>query len=271
MEVLKILERTADRRKLFSRSGDFARHIYDRTLLRFPRVPLPWRKGMHQARMRGLPHPVFLRYGSTDFVMLSEIFFSGEYEQAANNIDHGSPTIVDLGANAGYSLCYWGQRFPTSRIIAVEPDPSNSGLCRQNIEIAGMKDRATLLQSAVVGRSRPIFLDRSSDECSFHVSDDGSAGPSVTGVTMEDVLARFGVSGRLDLLKCDIEGAEAEVFRDCSQWIRRFRMVVVETHAPYTMEQLVSDLERNGAAPHPISLRDKGHGLGLALIKLGMP
>lgn len=201
--------------------------------------------------------------------MLSEIFISGEYERTAGSLETSGPTILDLGANAGFSIRYWGSKFPNARIFAVEPDPSNSEICRQNIEIAGMKDRATLLQAAVVGHTRPIFLDRSSDECSFHVSDDRSAGPSVTGFTMEEILTRFDVGERIDLLKCDIEGAEAEVFRRCSLWIRRFRLVVVETHPPYTMNDLISDLEANGAAPQPICLRDKGAGLGLALIKLG--
>lgn len=239
-------------------------------LVRLPSLPLPARKSTYSIGLAaGTNAPFVCRYGSTDFVMLSEIFISGEYEQAATVLENSGSAIVDLGANAGFSVRYWGDKFPNSRVFAVEPDPSNILVCRMNVEIAGMGSRTTLLEGAVVGKPGAVFLDNSSDECSFHVSNDGNAGMPVAGFTLGDILSRFDAATRVDLLKCDIEGAEAEVFRNCSRWIRRFRYLVVETHPPYTMHELVGDLEANGASPEPISLREKERGLGLALIRLG--
>ena len=58
-------------------------------------------------------------------------------------------------------------------------------------------------------------------------------------------LADMNRSG-LDVVKCDIEGAEEELFADCSESIRGVSWLVVECHAPYTAERLVRDLEVNG-------------------------
>jgi len=51
---------------------------------------------------------------------------------------------------------------------------------------------------------------------------------------------------RIDLLKCDIEGSEIELFADCRDWIHRVKALLVETHAPYTVQQLYAALRANG-------------------------
>ena len=63
---------------------------------------------------------------------------------------------------------------------------------------------------------------------------------------MSEILEQAGVSGEIDLVKCDIEGAEAEVLARCADWITRVRALVIELHAPYTEELLRRDLAANG-------------------------
>lgn len=50
----------------------------------------------------------------------------------------------------------------------------------------------------------------------------------VAGVTFADVLAQCKTPEIIDLVKCDIEGAETEVFADGSAWICRVRFLIVE-------------------------------------------
>jgi hypothetical protein len=59
-------------------------------------------------------------------------------------------------------------------------------------------------------------------------------------------LAGIPSTQEIDLLNCDIEGAEAELFGDCSSWIKRVRHMVVELHLPYTTEAFLSALEASG-------------------------
>jgi hypothetical protein len=61
------------------------------------------------------------------------------------------------------------------------------------------------------------------------VSDRGG-GNTVACASMESVLAEAGFP-RVDLLKCDIEGAEAAVFSHGSlEWLMRTRCVLIELH-----------------------------------------
>ncbi len=46
----------------------------------------------------------------------------------------------------------------------------------------------------------------------------------------------------IDLLKCDIEGAEQEVFADCASWLHRVRNLVIELHEPYLADRFLQDI-----------------------------
>ena len=63
-------------------------------------------------------------------------------------------------------------------------------------------------------------------------------------MTMDSLLA--GVPDTIDLLKCDVEGAERELFESCSSWLPHIRLASVECHHPYTQEDLLSALRANG-------------------------
>ena len=66
----------------------------------------------------------------------------------------------------------------------------------------------------------------------------------------------------IDLCKCDIEGGEAALFAECSDWIGCVKTLVVETHEPYTLDRLVSDLGRNGS---PLRLKSHSSRGGCSL------
>jgi hypothetical protein len=48
----------------------------------------------------------------------------------------------------------------------------------------------------------------------------------------------------IDLMKIDIEGAEVDVFANCSSWIDKVRHIIIETHSPYSYEKFFDDLNR---------------------------
>ena len=48
----------------------------------------------------------------------------------------------------------------------------------------------------------------------------------------------------INLLKCDIEGSEAELFANCASWIGRVENLIIEVHPPYSTERLHEDLRR---------------------------
>src|SRR5215204_4020257 len=56
-----------------------------------------------------------------------------------------------------------------------------------------------------------------------------SAEGAIPVVTVPNLLATAGLD-RIDVFKCDVEGAEAEVFAECGAWIDRIGVISLETH-----------------------------------------
>jgi FkbM family methyltransferase len=186
-----------------------------------------------------------VRLGSSDLQLHQTIRFRGEYGPALENPFRGPiRQVVDLGSNAGYTIRLWQELFPNARIIGVEPDRGNLRLCRLN---AQMKDgTVNLIQACVDGKSGTVWLDTSGSEHQFKIGSDVSArGVHVEALTVPQILDRAKADKDIDLLKCDVQGAEQAIFADCNSWINRVRNMIVEVHPPYTPEDLLADLHRN--------------------------
>jgi FkbM family methyltransferase len=223
--------------------------IYNRLLIHLKSLPLPGRGRIRPVRPTSLNGPpLSVRLASSDWYVLEEIFLNGEYEYVQRNL-HGLRTIVDLGANVGMSVRLWQSLFPQARIVAVEPDADNLAIARLNVLPTSDGLAPTLIQACVAGRAREVSLDRSGTAYAISMRDNSGTGETVSALTMAQILERGGIKPdeAIDLLKCDIEGAEAEVFADCASWINRVRHIVIELHAPYTADKFKADLAKAGA------------------------
>ncbi len=245
---------------IYADVGSYLRRRYDRLLTKHRQWPLPGRRTAYTMRLRNASTPFVCRYASTDFPTLREIFIDREYDAALEHIPADCRTILDLGANAGYSVRLWLERFKECRIIAAEPDCQNAGILRRNIQLANAGDRVKVREVCVVGAARPVQLDRSGGDWGVRIASTNDGQPTVPGITVADLLAEDG-NPQVDLAKCDIEGAEAEVFADCSAWIHRLRYLIIEVHPPYSSTRLLADLTKAGVNPRVLYRRDKGYGL----------
>ncbi len=205
-------------------------------------------------RIPGDPNPVHLRLGSTDFHALLEIFFEDEYGFAVPSLKElpgGVRTVVDLGANAGYTVRLWCRLFPGCRVVAVEPDGENLELCMANASRAA-PGAIQGVRCFVGGKEGVGFVDRSLGSWAYRmkaVSADASGEEPTPIRAVPDILAGTHVGdGQIDLLKCDIEGSEAEVFRGGPAWLLRVRAIVAEVHPPYSADALAADVRSAGGA-----------------------
>jgi|HubBroStandDraft_6_1064221.scaffolds.fasta_scaffold399672_1 threonine dehydrogenase-like Zn-dependent dehydrogenase len=97
-------------------------------------------------RIPGYSHPVVSRGGqSSDAIALYEVMVTREYELT---VELDSPAfIIDGGANIGMASLFFLNKYPASKIVAVEPDPANFEICRMNLETYG--SRVTLIRGAI--------------------------------------------------------------------------------------------------------------------------
>lgn len=138
---------------------------------------------------------------------------------------HKNPVIIDCGANIGISVLYFKKLIPESNIYAFEADPAIYKILKKNIETNNCD--AQLIERAVW---------TSNDELLTFGGLGGDAGSlfskenciQVKSVRLSDFLKTF---DSIDLLKIDIEGAEIEVIKDCSNALFNVQKVFVEYHS----------------------------------------
>jgi FkbM family methyltransferase len=201
----------------------------------------------YSVRLRDLPSPVYVRRGTSDFLVLRDIFEDGEYEQAELFNLPADARILDMGGNIGMSVLYFSRLCPQSQLIGVEPDPDNLRMMEMNCRGLIDAKRATLVRAFIAASDGQAGIDRSDDAWGFKKTDGPApaGGETVPCISIPTLLAKSGWD-RIDLLKCDIEGAEKEVFAGCDPWIGKVQHLIVETHPPYTPDNLFADLKRVG-------------------------
>lgn len=166
-------------------------------------------------------------------------------------------TVIDLGACTGIfsALCL---TFGASRVFAVEMNAENVELLNRNLP----SDRVTVWRAAITGDSSDMFAI--GDGATGHTSTVPSEGDlihrMVKGVKVEEIISQ--VSGRVPLLKCDIEGAEYDAFLACpSDVLMKVERIAMEWHgpseAPWLERQRIGELVQHLQATHSCTLIGK--------------
>ncbi len=201
-------------------------------------------------RHAAYPIPVEIRIGTTDFKVCRQ----WTEATGVRSTGDGCRLVIDAGANIGVSSLRLAERFPGSRVVAIELESANYELLKRNtatvprIEArhAGIWPRPTRL---AVGNTHG---GTAWAHFAIEADDVASEGDGVRGLTVEEILdeaARDGIE-RIDVLKVDIEGGELELFADCERWIDRVDAVMIELHeddapgATAAFENAVRDFPR---------------------------
>ncbi len=187
-------------------------------------------KKMISIRVEGIQHPIFLRIGSTDIDVFRQIFIEREYAPLESIVK--PRVIVDCGAYVGYSSIYFLNKFPTSKIIAIEPDGHNFEIAK--INLMPYNDRVTLIPAAIWGNEGKLTLSRGTygdgREWATQVRPSMlSDKPDTTAITIGEIIQLYNIS-QIDILKIDIEGSETNVFSRDTSWLHRVRNIAIELH-----------------------------------------
>ena len=174
-----------------------------------------------------------LRIDDSDIRVFKQIFVDNEYDSL--NLPETAKTIIDLGANIGLSALFFIKKFPTSRIVAVEPDAVNFSIMEKNLE--KFSKSISFLQAAIWPTDGEVSLVEEDDD---HASlgawgyrteaSNGNSGLSVKAVAIPTIMKQYDMDF-VDILKVDIEGAEYELFEKYYEdWIDKVGLIIIETH-----------------------------------------
>lgn len=189
-----------------------------------------------------LPPPVGelelqVRNGS-DFLVFHEIF-----ERRVYAIDYPftPSTILDLGANVGYSSLFLQRTFPNAQLAALEPVATNATALRHNWALNGV--RGIFFEAAAAPFDGTLEMELSIDDCGHRVvgsdssHEHGAAHVRVEAMSIPTLLQRLGWQS-VDLLKVDIEGYESVLLRQDASWLGLVRMVFIEVHGDFGEPEL---------------------------------
>lgn len=203
-------------------------------LLRALRHP---QSGASEVILRSMAHAILIRPGTEDVGSLINNVFREEWGQLPRGFT--PKVILDAGAYIGDTTSYFLSRFPSARVIALEPNPESHAIAHRNLVPYG--DRVTLVRAALwtsIGR-----ISFSGEQTGARISDQGQ---EVETLTVQDCMLLSGTE-HIDLLKMDIEGAEAEVIEDgVGTWLTRVKMLLLETHSPEIERRVISVLQHAG-------------------------
>ena len=150
--------------------------------------------------------------------------------------DKKKPVILDGGANIGISTIHYKRLFPDAVITSFEPDPRACDLLRRNLAANKIQDVQVIDKALWTSTGRTNFFSEGADANRIVGTDDDIAhlttlSPAARQFEVETLrLADYLAQMKFDLVKLDIESAEAEVIADCGETLRNVDNLVIEFH-----------------------------------------
>jgi FkbM family methyltransferase len=159
-------------------------------------------------------------------------------EQYKLDLDYkDGDVILDVGAHVGVISTYLGMKYPNTKIISVEPHPTNYKNLIRNLKVNKVKN-ATLLNKAVTsdGRKVTIFADIDKNSGGSGLYGNGEA-VEIDSMTLAEIFKVYNVD-RVKLLKMDCEGAEYEILYASQDLLDRIDNLSIEIHNSQTLKDL---------------------------------
>jgi FkbM family methyltransferase len=175
---------------------------------------------------------------------LEELFIEEVYKFTSTN---PAPIILDCGANIGLSVVYFKRLFPTSSIIAFEPDKQIFDTMSSNLKGFDFKDVSLINKGVWNSQTTLSFVAEGTlgGRIANEESKNSTKIISIDTVRLKDYLEK-----PVDFLKLDIEGAEYEVLLDCADVLNNVRTLFIEYHStanqPQHLDEILSIVSKAG-------------------------
>jgi FkbM family methyltransferase len=196
---------------------------------------------------------VALRHGSSDFAVFDQCLIRRQYRglaQLAKRSGLEINTILDAGANIGLASLYLARSFPNATVISVEAEAHNFEQLATTVKLNELRN-VRPIHAAIWPSAGQLTVSEGQrgGNWSFQVSSMPSTngGQVVRAVTVPQLLIDT-QTGTLDVLKMDIEGAEADVLttnKNDLDWLKHCKALGIEIHeedASVRIWSLLTDL-----------------------------
>jgi len=143
-------------------------------------------------------------------------------------------TILDLGANVGYTAIFFDRKFTNAEIACVEPMPQNVAVLRQNLALNDVA--ATVIDAAVTVTDSIVQMETHARDYGHKIAVDPMEVTtdlvSCKGISVPSIMKQMGWN-RISLLKVDIEGYERFLLKENCSWLGLVDAICIECHPGY--------------------------------------
>jgi len=158
------------------------------------------------------------------------------------------PLIIDGGANIGLSVAYFKHLYPTSTIMAFEPDPDIFRVLQQNCQSFGLENVELFREALWINDDTLKFRQEGTWGGRLSVEDE------CDGIVVRTKRLRDLLQQNVSLLKLDVEGAETELLEDCADLLSNVDSLFVEYHSfadrPQSLHRLLTVVHDAGFRVH---------------------
>jgi FkbM family methyltransferase len=178
-------------------------------------------------RIPPLQHPLTIRRGTTDATAVTLSVIRENYAQFFPS----GPVkfIIDAGAYIGDTAAWYLSTCPAATVVSLEPDDENFRLLDENCRAYG--PRSIRRKAGIWPRDAFLRVRRTGEKDSTEVHEVESGQPyDCLGLSPLRIMEDAGFD-RIDILKCNIEGAEIPLFQsNFEPWLAKTRSIYVQLH-----------------------------------------
>jgi len=193
-----------------------------------------------------------------DLWMLTETYLNIDYEKYGVKIGFNW-NIIDIGAAFGDFTILAAQKSLKNKIIAVEPLPSSLNLLKKNIKNNHLKN-IKIFSGAISSSNKIIKI--SEDKKNYgHSQVSQKSSLEIPALSLDSLFKKFNIS-HCDLIKCDCEGSEYDIFLKLPNSIfQKIDRIIMEYHlfasdSPKNLKLLLSVFKKNNfqikLSPNPV-------------------
>jgi FkbM family methyltransferase len=199
----------------------------------------PFLMGINGSQMQVRPR-------SSDVYVIAEVFCEQVYTPVST-LDLDPVNIADLGANIGAFTVWAAQRWKDARIVAVEMEGENFRMLQHNVTLNLLDARVSTLQAAIWHSKGAVAIQRHPLNSGMHKAIGYREGDKVPAITLDELLKTQKLA-KIDLLKMDIEGAEAGVFTESqvTTLSEKVGYIVAEMHPKVPLAEAIGVIEKAG-------------------------
>ncbi len=169
---------------------------------------------------------VYLRKDSKDQETFIEIFKDRMYDTKMSFVPE---TIIDAGANVGFSSLFFKLKYPDASLVALEIEANNVEAIKKNL--AGFK-YVDIIQKALYHKKACFKIENPFNATNSFVIKEVEQNDDFTieSVTIDEIMSLKNWE-YVDILKIDIEGSEKDLFtQNYRTWLPKVKIIFIETH-----------------------------------------